>query len=196
MAIIIGSGTKDETSIELAQKVLNLNDTYDKSLRFIQDISLDRLETIKGIGRVKAIRIKALSEITKRLERPINNDITIKTSKEAAELFLPEMRYEKREIVKLIILNVKNKVIKVIDISLGGVNTAYIEPKDILTEPVKMGASRIILLHNHPSGNPKPSLEDINVTKRLYRCAKLIGIELLDHIVIGDGIYESIKFKD
>ena len=84
---------------------------------------------------------------------------------------------------------------KIINISLGSTNYAIIEPKDILTEPIKMEAPKIILVHNHPSGNPKPSLEDVNITNRLYRCSKLLGIELLDHIVIGDGIYESIKFQ-
>ena len=196
LAIIIGSGTKDETSITLAQKVLNLNKNLDtKDLRFLQEISLEEFMKIKGIGKVKAIRLKALGEITKRMEKPIKNEVYIKSSKDVANLLMPEMRFEKKEIVKLIILNVKNKVLKIINISLGSTNYAIIEPKDILTEPIKMEAPKIILVHNHPSGNPKPSLEDVNITNRLYRCSKLLGIELLDHIVIGDGIYESIKFQ-
>ena len=108
---------------------------------------------------------------------------------------MSEMRYEKREIVKLIILNTKNKVMKISNISTGSTNYAVVELKDILSEPLKIGANKIILLHNHPSGNPKPSIEDINITNKLNECAKLMGIELLDHIVIGDGIYESIKFQ-
>lgn len=195
LAIIIGSGTKDETSISVAQKILNLNDSENNNLRFIQDISMNQLMQIKGIGKVKAIRIKAIGELTKRMEKPIKNDIFISSSRDAAELFMSELRYEKREIVKLIILNTKNKVIKIVNISVGGTNYAIVEPKDILMEPIKIGATKIILMHNHPSGNPKPSAEDINVTNRLNECAKMMGIELLDHIVIGDGIYESIKFQ-
>lgn len=195
LAIIIGSGTKDETSITLAQKVLNLNGQVGNNLRLLQDITITELMKIKGIGKVKAIRLKALGEITKRMEKPIKNEVYIKSSKDVASLLMPEMRFEKKEIVKLIILNVKNKVLKIINISLGSTNYAIIEPKDILTEPIKMEAPKIILVHNHPSGNPKPSLEDVNITNRLYRCSKLLGIELLDHIVIGDGIYESIKFQ-
>ncbi len=195
LAIIIGSGTKDETSITLAQKVLNLNGQVGNNLRLLQDITITELMKIKGIGKVKAIRLKALGEITKRMEKPIKNEVYIKSSKDVANLLMPEMRFEKKEIVKLIILNVKNKVLKIINISLGSTNYAIIEPKDILTEPIKMEAPKIILVHNHPSGNPKPSLEDVNITNRLYRCSKLLGIELLDHIVIGDGIYESIKFQ-
>lgn len=195
LSIIIGSGTKEETSISLAQRILKLNDTEKNSLRFIQDISLNSLKKIKGIGKVKAIRIKALGEITKRIENPINNDITIYSTKDAAKLVMPDLRYEKREIVKLIMLNTKNKVIKISNISTGSTNYAIVELKDILCEPIKSGASKIILVHNHPSGNPKPSIEDINLTKRLYETSKMLGIELLDHIVIGDGIYESINFR-
>ena len=195
LAIIIGSGTKDETSITLAQQVLNLNGQVGNNLRLLQDITITELMKIKGIGKVKAIRLKALGEITKRMEKKKKNEVYIKSSKDVANLLMPEMRFEKKEIVKLIILNVKNKVLKIINISLGSTNYAIIEPKDILTEPIKMEAPKIILVHNHPSGNPKPSLEDVNITNRLYRCSKLLGIELLDHIVIGDGIYESIKFQ-
>ena len=92
-------------------------------------------------------------------------------------------------------LNIKNKILKIINVSIGGTNYAVIEPKNILAEPIKIEASKIILVHNHPSGNPKPSIEDINITNRLYNCSKILGIELLDHIVIGDGVYESIKFQ-
>lgn len=195
LAIIIGSGTKEETSISLAQRILKLNDTENNNLRFIQEISLNSLKKIKGIGKVKAIRIKALGEITKRMENPINNDITIFSSKDAANLVMSDLRYEKREIVKLILLNTKNKVMKISNISTGSTNYAIVELKDILSEPLKNGASKIILVHNHPSGNPKPSLEDINLTKKLFESCKMMGIELLDHIVIGDGIYESINFR-
>lgn len=195
LAIIIGSGTKDETSISLAQRVLNLNGLKDNNLRFLQSISISELMKLKGIGKVKAIRLKALGEITKRMEKPIKNEIYINSSKDVANLLMPEMRFEKREIVKLIMLNIKNKILKIINVSIGGTNYAVIEPKNILAEPIRIEASKIILVHNHPSGNPKPSIEDINITNRLYNCAKMLGIELLDHIVIGDGVYESIKFQ-
>lgn len=92
-------------------------------------------------------------------------------------------------------LNIKNKILKIVNVSIGGTNYAVIEPKNILAEPIKIEASKIILVHNHPSGNPKPSIEDINITNRLYNCSKMLGIELLDHIIIGDGVYESIKFQ-
>ena len=103
-----------------------------------------------------------------------------------------EMKYEKREKVKVLVLNTKNVLIKIINVSYGGTNSATINPKDILAEPTKMGAPKIILVHNHPSGDPTPSQEDIETTKRLYNAAALLGIELLDHIVIGNERYTSV----
>lgn len=192
LAIILESGTKDETSIQLAYKVLSLsNDIEGNELRFLQTISVSELRKIKGIGRVKAIRLKAALEIARRLSKPIKNELYVSSSKDVANLLMEEMRFEKREIVKTIILNNKNKILKIQDVSLGGGNYAVIEPKDILSEPIKMGATRIILIHNHPSGNPTPSKEDYEVTKRIGTCAKMFGIDLIDHVVIGDGEYRS-----
>lgn len=194
LAIILGSGTKKETSVNLAQKVLCLNNELSgNEFRFINDISLQELKKIKGIGRVKAIRIKATFEIAKRLSKPLNYEMTVNSSKDVAKIFMEELRFEKREIVKVVILNNKNNIIRIEDVSLGGTNYAMVEPKDVLSEPVKMCASKIILIHNHPSGNSTPSSEDYQVTKRIDLCAKMLGIELLDHIVIGDMSYQSVK---
>ena len=153
LGIIIKTGTKEETAVSLAQKILNLkSDNKTKDLRFMQDISIDEYMSIKGIGKVKAIQLLAVCELAKRMSRPINYlNVKIKTTTDVANLLMEEMRYEKREIVKLIILNNKNEVLKILDISLGGGNTASVEPKDILVEAIKMQAPRIILVHNHPS---------------------------------------------
>ena len=198
LAIILGSGTKEETSIDLAQKVLKLgNEFYENELRFMQNISLEELKRIKGIGRVKAIRLKAAFELSKRVARQTKNEMMVNSSSDVAKLFMEELRYEKREIVKVVILNTKNKIIKIEDVSLGGTNYAVVEPKEILSSAVKMGAEKIILIHNHPSGNPLPSVEDYQVTKRIDLCAKMFGINLLDHIIIGDGKFKSVfeKYK-
>ncbi len=192
LAIIIKTGTKDKTAVMLAQELLkNIG-----SLRDLQDLSIEDFMKIKGIGKVKGIQLKAVCELTKRMARPINNQIKIKNSKDVASLLMPEMRYEKREIVKVLLLNSKNMVLKIVDISLGGANFAYIEPKDVLSEAIKMQVPKIILVHNHPSGDATPSKSDYKLTDRLYEAAGLLGIELLDHIVIGDGEYNSIFRKD
>lgn len=196
LAILIENGTKEETAIQVAQKVLLLGkENFENEFRFLQDISLDELKKIKGIGRVKAIRLKAAFEIAKRMSDPIENEIFVSSSSDVANIFMHELRYEKREIVKLVILNNKNKILRIQDVSLGGTNYAVIEPKEILAEPIKMSANRIILLHNHPSGNATPSSEDYEVTRRIDLCAKMFGIELIDHIVIGDGEYKSALIR-
>ena len=193
LAIIIKTGTKDETSIMLAQKILKLRDSKDQDLRFLQDISIKELMTIKGIGKVKAIQIKAIGELTKRLSKPINNTkIKVKSPTDIADLLMQEMQYEKREIMKLVILNTKNIIQKIVNISLGATNSVSVEPKEILLEAIKCQATKIILIHNHPSGDPTPSKADYMFTDRIYECADIMGIELLDHIIIGDGKFTSI----
>ena len=194
LAIIIKTGTKDKTAVMIAQEILKLQDN--DNLRFLQDLSMEDFIKIKGIGKVKAIQLKAVAELTKRIARPINNKIKIKSAKDVANLLMPEMRYEKREIAKLVLLNSKNIVQKIINISLGGANFACLEPKDVLSEAIKVQAPKIILVHNHPSGDVSPSKSDFRLTERLYEATQIIGIDLLDHIVIGDGTYESILRKD
>lgn len=197
LAIIIKCGTKEETSVSLAQKILNLKGKEkEKDLRFLQDISLEEFTQIKGIGKVKALQLIATCELAKRMSRPINSlKVVIRNTKDVADLFMDELRYEKRELVKLLILNSKNVVLKTVDIALGGGNFAALEPKIVLCEPVKMQAQKIILIHNHPSGDPTPSKGDYQITDRIYECADIMGITLLDHVIIGDNKFKSVFQK-
>lgn len=195
LAIIIKTGTKEKTVVEIAQEILSMQKCTD-NLRFLQELSIQDFTKIKGIGKVKAIQLKAVCELTKRIEKPIDSRIKIKNSKDVADLLMPELRYEKREIAKVLLLNSKNIVLKITDISMGGANFAYIEPKEIFEEAIKIGAPKIILVHNHPSGDSKPSKNDFEITDRIYEASDILGIQLLDHIVIGDGTYESIFRKD
>ena len=155
LAIIIKTGTKEENSVGIAQKILSLNNNQE-NLSFLCDISIEELTQIKGIGRVKAIQLKAVGELTKRISKPINKkQIKIKTTKDVANLLMQELRYEKRELVKVIILNNKNIVLRIITVALGGSNFASMEPSIVLAEAVKIGAPKIILVHNHPSRRSK-----------------------------------------
>jgi len=193
LAIIIKTGTKEKTSVELAQEILSIEKRGKENIQFLQEVSIEELTKIKGIGKIKAIQIKALCEFNKRMARPIQKaEIKIRTAENVSRLLMNEMQYEKREKVKVLVLNTKNILLRILDVSYGGTNSAVIEPKDILTEPTKMGAPKIILVHNHPSGDPTPSKEDIELTKRIYKASALLGIELLDHIVIGKQKYISI----
>ena len=165
LAIIIKSGTKENTSVELANEILMLGINKSSNLNFnlnckednnllqnLQNISIEELMQIKGIGKVKAIQIKAVCELAKRMAVPTNKyKVKVNSSEDVAKLFMEELRTEKVEYVKLILLNSKNYIVKVVDISKGGTNSAIVEPKEILQEALKTAAPRMIVIHNHPS---------------------------------------------
>ena len=194
LAIIIKTGTKEETSVQIAQRILNLNyDPQMGELNFLKSITMEELMQIKGIGRVKAIQIKAICELAIRMSKPSNfKKIQIKSTEQLAKLVMEELRFEKREYVKLFLLNNKNEILKNIDTAIGGTNFANVNMKEIIGEALKIKAPKIILVHNHPTGDPTPSKADITFTDRLYNAAKMFDIELIDHIVIGNMNFKSI----
>lgn len=193
LAIIIKSGTKSETSVQIAQKLLNLNDTKIDSLNFLHSLSIEELMQIKGIGKVKAIQLKAVCELSLRMSKPSNyKKIVIKEPYDLAKILMSEFRFEKREIAKIVVLNNKNQILKIKDIAYGGSNFANVSIKDILVEPITMKAPKIILVHNHPSGDSTPSEQDIEFTNRVFESAEMFDIQLIDHLVIGDMNYTSI----
>jgi len=176
-----------------AQKILSMKNKKSDSLRFIQDMSIEEFMKIKGIGKVKAIQLKAVCEFAKRISKPIEvPQVQISCPEDIADLLMDELKYEKREMVKVILLNTRNIVIKIVNICLGSDNSAILKPKDALIDAIKIGVPKIVLVHNHPSGDPTPSEADIEFTDRLGQAASIMGIELLDHIVIGDCKFESI----
>lgn len=193
LAIIIKTGTKEETAVGLAQRILSMNkEKQEKNLRFLQELSIEELKNIKGVGRVKAIQIKAVCELAKRMATPLNLNTVIKTPEDVANLLMEELRYEKRELVKVIILNAKNVVQKIVEISKGKNESAVVETKIVFQEAIKMDMPKIILVHNHPSGDATPSAQDINLTNKLEQASNLLEVKILDHIIIGDGKYTSI----
>lgn len=195
LAIIIKTGTKENTSVDIARKILTLNEMYDKtSLSFLRDLSIEELTKIKGIGKVKALQLKAICELANRMNLPPNYKKTqIKEPNDIVKILMNEMQYEKREIAKIVLLDNKCNILKIKDIAIGGNNFVSIGMKEILSEAVKINAPKIILVHNHPSGNSAPSEKDYEVTKKLETASKILGIELIDHIVIGNSEFTSIK---
>lgn len=193
LAIIIKTGTKEKTSIELAQEILSIETNGKENIQFLQDVTIQDLTKIKGVGTVKAIQIKAVCELNKRMARPINKEI-IKIGRpyDVYQLLTNEMRYEKREKLKVLALNTRNILLKIIDVSQGGTSSIAIDLKYILSEPIKIGAAKIILVHNHPAGSTIPSQPDIQLTQKLYNVAYQLGIEFIDHIIIAKDKYESI----
>lgn len=196
LAIIIKTGTKTETALDLANKVLKMANTVEE----LRNLSIADLKKIDGIGDVKAIELLAVCELTKRMSSNNIMKTEINSPKDVYKMFEGEMKYRKSEEIKAVILNTKNYVVKVKNIAIGDVDRANVSIKMILSENIKLEEPRLILVHNHPSGNPNPSKSDVELTKRLYKAGKLLGIDVLDHIVIGNNDYKSIfamqEFQD
>lgn len=197
LAIIIKTGTKEETSIQLAQRILKINEGKNKNdLTFLQDINKSELLKIKGIGKVKAIQIKATCELASRMNSIDNyKNITINKPSDVVDILFEEMRFEKQEILKVVILGNKNKLLKIKDIAKGTGNFVKASIKDVLNEAVKVQAMQIILVHNHPSGDVTPSKNDIEFTREVKKASTILGINLIDHIIIGGNNYISIFSK-
>ncbi len=193
LAIIIKTGTKQETAVQLAQKILNLNETKQEGINFLRNITVEELMQINGIGKVKAIQLKAVGELANRMTRPTSyQKIAIRNPYDLAKMIMEELRFEKKEIAKVVILNNKNEILKIKNVAVGGMNFNEFIIKDILEEPIRIGAPKIILVHNHPSGDATPSTQDLKFTKQVYEASNLLGIQLMDHLVIGDKKYTSI----
>lgn len=194
LAVIIKTGTKAYTAVELAQHVLRLS--HDGRISSLNNLSIEQLKKIKGIGRVKAIQIKAALELSKRVAtRDGVFHHSVKSANDVVNLMMEELRYLKKEIFKALLLNTKNQIIKVTDISMGSLNSSIVHPREVFSEAIKYGANSIIFVHNHPSGDPTASAEDIQTTQRLENAGNILGIKVLDHIIIGDGRFFSFKEK-
>ncbi len=193
LSIIIKTGTKEKSALEIAQKLINSKCDKFSNLRFLQELSINELKEVEGIGKVKAIELKAVGEIAKRISKPLtNSQIRIEKESDIVDLFMNELQNEKNEILKIVMLNNKNIVRKISTIAVGNEGNIITNVKSILSEPVKMQIPKIILLHNHPSGNSIPSKIDILFTQKIKEAAKLLDIQLLAHIIIGDGTYHNM----
>ncbi len=151
---------------------------------------------VKGVKEAKATQILAMCELYKRFKVSELAQVKISKPSDVAKLVLDELRMLRQEVLILINLDTKNKVISKKEIFKGGLNSSLVHPREIFREAVKDSAASIIICHNHPSGDPTPSRDDINITTRLKECGKMMGIELLDHLIIGDNRFISLKEKD
>lgn len=190
LAIILRTGTKEESVIELANRILLTHD----NLYTLKALSLDELCRIKGIGKIRAIELKAMMELGQRIQQANQMKLgTIVSSQSAGEYLMREMKDLLQENVVALYLNTKNQVLKKQTIFIGTSNHSIAEPRDIFREALKTGAVKMIIAHNHPSGNPEPSGEDIAFTKKLVSGGELLGVQVLDHIIIGQTHYVSLK---
>ena len=193
LAIIIKTGTKEETAVSLAQQILKLNSGKEDNLNFLRDLTIEEFMKIKGIGKIKAIQLKAVCELATRINGVVNyKERQILKPYDIVEILMEKMRFEKQEILKVAMLNNKNRLLKIKDVAIGGGNFVKASIKSVLNEVVKIEAAKIILIHNHPTGDPTPSKEDIDFTEKVEQASQILGIQLLDHIVIGRTNYVSI----
>lgn len=192
LAILIRTGTPTASALNLAAQTLKELG----GLRGLVQAGLDELQAIKGLGPAKGAQIKAALELGKRIASlgPENRTV-IRCPEDVKNLVMEEMRYLDREHFRTISLNTKNHVLAVDTVSIGSLNSSIVHPRELFKNPIKRSSAALILVHNHPSGDPTPSKEDIEVTKRLSDAGKLLGIEILDHIIIGDQKYISLKEK-
>ena len=192
LAIILKTGTKEKTVLEIAQELM-AKDIDNEGITFLSQLSIEELTKINGIGRVKAIQLKAVCELVIRgAKRPVLKE-KIKTPEQLSLVFMGELRYKKQEVVKTAIFDSQNRIITAVTNSIGGINSNSIEIREILAEPIKSSAAKIALIHNHPSGDVTPSKSDIAFTKKVDEACKVFGIELIDHIIIGNGNFSSLK---
>lgn len=193
LAVIIRTGGRGERATELACRILN--NVPGGKLGGLFQMSSSQLEEIKGIGRVKAVQLLCLTEITKRMmsQAVVETQLVCTEPGKVAAYFMPKMKFLEYEQVRLLILNGRNALVEDIVISNGSFNSAMASPREIFYNALKHRAVSIIILHNHPSGDPAPSREDVVLTKRLADTGGIAGIPLLDHIIIGDNRYVSMK---
>ena len=192
LAIILRTGNKDSNVVELSYRIIHsvggLNGLFKASAKELMEL--------KGVKEAKATQILAMCELYKRFKVSELTQIKISKPSDVAKLVLDELRMLRQEVLILINLDTKNKVISKKEIFKGGLNSSLVHPREIFKEAVKDSAASIIICHNHPSGDPTPSRDDINITTRLKECGKMMGIELLDHLIIGDNRFISLKEKD
>lgn len=190
LAILLRTGTKGENVLELAERIL----TEAGGLIGLARLSIYELEQFHGIGSAKAAQVKAGLELGKR---SISADPTARTvinsPSDVADLVMEEMRNLDREHFRIMHLSTRNNVLGISAVSVGSLNSSIVHPRECFKEAIKRNANSIILLHNHPSGDPSPSREDLDITRRLTEGGKILGIEVLDHVIIGEKRYVSLK---
>jgi DNA repair protein RadC len=191
LAIIIKTGTKDRTSLDVARELL-----YGKhcNLLNLYELSLEEMQKIPGIGQVKAIQLKAAAELSLRIAGTKRGyHLRLDKVSSIADYYMERLRHESQEILMCAYFDAKANFLGDAKISVGSTSYAYFSAKDVLRFALQKNATMLVLLHNHPSGDPTPSQDDIRVTERMRQSAQLLDMNLVDHIIIGDNQYFSFK---
>ncbi|KAB2952341.1 JAB domain-containing protein [Heliorestis acidaminivorans] len=189
LAILLRTGTQQETALDLANKILKQG-----GLRFLAEASMEDLQSIKGLGIAKSAQIKSAVELGRRISASSPETRTIiRSPEDVSRLVMEEMRFLDKEVFRALALNTKNHVLSIENISVGSLSSAIVHPRELFKALIRKSAAAVVLLHNHPSGDPTPSREDREITRRIVEGGRILGIEVLDHIIIGDNRYASLK---
>lgn len=192
LAIVLRNGTHDETALGLADRVL----VSTGGLRELMTAEPSELSRVKGIGRAKAAEIAAAIELGRRgANLAPQRRLSVTCPRDVAELLMPEMRFLAKEHFRVLLLNTKNQIVANELVSIGTLNSSLVHPRELFRTAIQRSCAAVILAHNHPSGDPTPSTEDIGLTTRVLQAGKVLGIEVLDHLVIGDNTFVSLKEK-
>jgi DNA repair protein RadC len=191
LALILGRGIKGESVMVTSQKLLSRFG----NLKGIANASVEELREIKGVGLAKAAQIKAALELSKRLEGDAGEKQKpmVKSPEDAVKIVKSQLKGKKKEHFLVLCLDTRNRVINCRPVSIGSLDTSIVHPREVFNEAVSSSAASVIFVHNHPSGDPEPSKEDVELTKRLVKAGEIIGIDVLDHIIVCDRSYLSLK---
>ncbi len=194
LALILGRGISGESVMVTAQRLLSRFG----NLKGVANASIEELTEIKGIGPAKAAQIKAAVELSKRLEAPVDEreKPVVKSPEDVVSIVKSQLKGKKKEHFLVLCLDTRNNVINCRAISMGSLDTSIVHPREVFKEAISSSAASVILVHNHPSGDPGPSKEDIELTKRLAKAGEIMGIEVLDHIIVCDKSHSSLKAKN
>lgn len=194
LAVILRTGSKDTDAESLAEQILDIASYGRQGLLGLHKISMERLLQIKGIGKVKAIQIKCVLELCTRMAKArAEESLTFNRSGSVAAYYMESLRHRNKECVLLLMLDTKGRLIKETELSKGTVKSSLLSPREVFVEALQASAVHIILLHNHPSGDPTPSKEDLEITATIAEMGRKLDIPLIDHIIIGDNRYISFK---
>ncbi|MDQ0481435.1 DNA repair protein RadC [Alkalihalobacillus hemicentroti] len=192
LAIILRTGTKKESVLQLSYRIIQ----NFEGLKLLKDASIEELTSLNGVGTAKAVQLIAAMELGRRVSRlQLEERYTIRSPEDGANYVMEDMRFLSQEHFVCLYLNTKNQVLHRQTVFVGSLNASIVHPREVFREAFRRSAASLICFHNHPSGDPTPSREDIEVTKRLAECGKMLGIDMLDHIIIGDQKFISLKEK-
>ena len=194
LALILRTGTESVSATALGQEILSIRDKDNTSLSVLYDLRLDELLSVRGIGQVKAVKLLCLAEVSKRMSaEKAKQRLSFRDPATVADYYMERLRHEKKEICLLLLLDQRLSLLGETVLSQVTVNTDLLSAREVFVNGLSMQAVNIMLLHNHPSGDPDPSGEDIEITEKIRKAGHLLGIELIDHLVIGDGEYRSLR---